>query len=361
MIVNTLNESMFLMAGAFDILPDAILVVDEEGIIINSNKQVHAVFGYKSDEVNGRSLDLLLPEMVHSRHKNLIRSYFKNPRIRKMGTAVALAGMHKTKGKISIDVALSTISIGGDTYAISVIRDISDKVKLVSRISHIERVNTELEQFSYILTHDLKAPLHRIKVLTEMIMLEHSERESKEIRTITSVLNESVSGMEKLISGILEYNKAKFQKDLIETQIDLNAVFKQSLSMIDVPEKFSINLVKPLPVVQGNEVVLLQIFMNLLNNAIMHGNKSGGLLEIDSKEREDGIEVSFSDNGEVLPQDTWDKIFDLANQIGKKRTRDSYGFGLSIVKQLVENRPGGSVWYEPSHLNGSRFVFTWMK
>lgn len=356
----TLNESMFLMAGAFDILPDAILVINEEGKIINSNKQVEAIFGYKSDEINGKSMDILLPAMIKSHHGNLIKEFFKNPRIRKMGAAVALSGVHKTKGEISIDVALSTINIGGEKYAISVIRDISDRVKLVSRINHIERVNAELEQFSYVLTHDLKAPLHRIKVLTEMIILEHSERESKEIKTITGILNESVGSMERLISGILEYNKAKFRKNIPESLIDLNEIHKQCLSLIDVPDRFLIRVINPLPVVRGNDVVLLQIFMNLIDNSIIHSGKPDGVLEIDWERFEDRVEISFSDNGEILPEETWDRLFDLSTQIGRRGPNDSYGFGLSIVKQLVENRPGCKIWYEPSHMNGSRFVIRWM-
>lgn len=355
----SLSESLYLAAGAFDLFPDAIIVVDKNGIIRNSNRQVESVFGYTESEVNGKELIMLLPDRFKAAHPHFVGSFFYKASIRKMGAGMALFGKHKLGHEINIDIALSVINTNSEQFALAVIRDISDKLKLVNQITSIEKIKTELEQFAYVLTHDLKAPLQRVKMLTHLINLELSEKESDDIKTIINYLNDSVQGMESLIYGVLDYHKAKLEKNETVSTVNLNEIFSRALNMMVVPENVLVESVKPLPVVEGNETMLLQIFMNLIYNAVTHNEKEKGIIQIDWQETDNLIEISVADNGTIIPEQHRELIFELSTQLNPNVFKKSHGLGLSIVKQIVTKNKGSKIWYEPSSMGGSCFKFTW--
>jgi PAS domain S-box-containing protein len=354
-----INESLYLITGAFDLFPDAIIVVDAEGIIRNSNKQIEAVMGYTEDEIKNQPLNILLPERFRHNHYNFVASFFNTTGIRKMGEGISLYGKHKSGKEINIDIALSIIDTGKSKYALAVIRDISDKIKLAHQVNQIENIKNELERFAYVLTHDLKAPLHKVRALTQLIHLELSEKESEDIKTTVNYLNESVLGMENLIQGVLDYYKAKLNKNVVEEMVDLNLIFDQTMNMIEVPNTFTVKKIQSLPVIKGNPTMMLQVFMNLIYNAISHSTKENGLLEIDYSVENNLFEFSFSDNGTPIPNEKKSSIFEITTQLGFSQNKNSHGLGLSIVKQIVENNSKNKIWCEDSPLAGCCFKFTW--
>ena len=356
-----LNESLYMMAGAFDLFPDAIIVVDKKGCIRNANKQVETLFGFSLEEIKNQELNILLPDHIKKHHAHLMDSFFGAASIRKMGSGVSLLGKHKSGKEISIDIALSLIDTGSEKFALAVIRDISDKMNLVNQINHIEKIKNELEQFDYVLTHDLKAPLNRVKMLTHLINLELSEKESQEINTIISYLNESVMGMERLIYGVLDFHKAKLDKNQTNTEIDLNDVYKEVCTLVTIPNNFTLRIIKPFPKVIGNNALWLQIFLNLIDNAITHTKKKQGILEIDWSEDEAHYQFSFADNGIAIPKEQYEHIFDLNTQLDGTKFLKHHGIGLSIVKQAIEHQAENKIWYEESTLGGSCFKFIWSK
>ena len=353
-----LNKSLFLITGAFDLFPDAIIIIDKNGVIKNANKQLKSVFGYEENEITNKELSILLPDRFKDRHPHFVASFFETSSIRKMGAGTSLFGKHKLGHEINIDIALSVINTGTEQFALAVIRDISDKMQLVNKIKSIEIIKSELEQFAYILTHDLKAPLNRVKALTQLINLELNDKDSSEIKIIVNYLNDSVIGMEKLIHGVLDYHKTKLENNIEESTVNLNEVFDQVIKMISCPDNFKITLKKALPTITGNNTMLLQVFLNLINNAITHNTKESGILEIDWIKNDYHLEFLFSDNGIVIPEEQRENIFDITSQLGKSKTKNSHGFGLSIVKQIIEKNKNCKIWYEPSVIGGSCFKFT---
>ena len=357
--MNDLNKSLYLIAGAFDLFPDAIIVVDKHGIIRNANKQIEAVMGYRVDEVVNKELNMLLPERFRGGHHNFVASFFTTTGIRKMGAGIALLGTHKSGAEINIDIALSVIEVGNEKFALAVIRDITDKIRLASQISQLEFFKNELENFAHILTHDLKAPLHKVKSLTQLIHLELSERESEEIKLMINYLNESVQGMKNLIYGVLDYSKAKLNKDRIEADVDLNDVYSNAINMMEVPANFTIHKARELPVVRANNTMMLQVFMNLIYNSVAHTTKEQGRLEVDWREENGILEFDFADNGTPIPEDKRESIFEVSTQLGNTQNKRSHGLGLSIVKEAIVYDSANKVWCEESKFGGCSFKFTW--
>jgi two-component system, LuxR family, sensor kinase FixL len=359
--MRNLNDSFLLLSGAFDLFPDSIIIVDKTGVIRNSNKQIEAIFGYTPEEVVGMDLAKLLPARFRQHHGNFVASFIESGKMRRMGTGALLMGLHKSGSEFNVDIALSVVDTGSEKYALAAIRDISDKMGLVNQLTQLEHIKNELEQFAYVLTHDLKAPLNKIKALTQLIELELPEEEGRDVRLMMNYINDSVSGMEQLIYGVLEYYRAKLAKTTVDEQVDLNETFAHAMHMLDVPSAFQVTLVRDLPVVLGNATMLLQVFLNLINNAISHNDKAAGILEIDWRKSDDGLEFTFSDNGVAVPHGQRDGIFELTTQLGKNINKNSHGLGLAIIKQVVEGSGNNRIWCDDSPLGGCCFKFTWSK
>lgn len=357
------NETLLLITEAFDLFPDAIIVVNSKGIIINANKQVVNILGYTEEELKDKPLEILMPEKYRGGHSKLVGSFFNTTGARKMGSGIPLFGLHKSGKEVVIDIALSSVQTSTEKFSLAVIRDISDKVNLAKQLTKLEKIKTELEQFSYILTHDLKAPLQNVKALAHLIHLELSDKESNDIHTMINYLTESVESMENLISGVLEYHKAKLNKDNAAEDVDLNEVLEEVMKLIKKPEHFTIDVVKQqLPTVKCNRTMMLQVFLNFITNAIKYNDKKEGYLKIDWTEDEQEFQFEFADNGTIIPVDRREHIFDISSQLGKAKAAGSHGLGLPIVKQIIEGNDGNNfILCDESKLGGSVFKFSWKK
>ena len=350
------NDSIHVVVDAYEMLPDAIMIVDDQGLIIHHNKRTLTMFGYTKNELTGKSLAILMPDRFQAQHQQHVKAYFDRQQTRKMGSGLKLWGKRKDGKEFDVDIALSPIEQDGKHFAIAVVREISDKLQLEHRISSLEKIKDELERFAYVVSHDLKAPLQRIKMLAHLIGAEVSEHEGQEMKTMINYLNGSVTTMEKLIHGVLEY--AKVGNDEEKVMVDMNLVMDEVLRTISIPENFLVSKKNSLPTVKGNYTKVLQVFLNLLTNAIKYNTKPEGIVEVQTTESDQFYIIRFADNGRVIPPEDRDHIFKLFKRGATDADHHSHGIGLSIVKKIIE-QAGGKIWYEESPLGGSCFTFTW--
>lgn len=353
-----MKESIWKYMELFELLPDAVLVVDEKGVIIECNGQTLPVLGYDSQELKGKTLDILIPVHLHDRHKMHMVSYSTDQQIRKMGHGLKLQAKRKDGANIDVDIALAPLETETKQYTLAVIRDISARLSLDKKIGSLERIKGELEKFAMVVSHDLKSPLQRVKALVHLITLKLSAAENAEIKEMVGYLNESILTMEELIYGILDY--ARTDNDETFENVDLNKVFVAVKQNVIIPENFRIEVRKPLPQVSGNYTKLFQVFLNLITNAIKYNNKPEGLLSIDWCENETEYTFQFADNGIVVPAEKRNDIFKLFHRVKEEKGKESHGVGLSIVKKIIQ-QAGGTIWYEESSFGGSCFTFSLAK
>lgn len=350
------SNSILSVVDAYELLPDAILIIDEKGTILHHNSRTLKVFRYEENELTGKPLNILMPDRFQQHHQQHVQEYFKRNQTRKMGSGLKLWGKRRDGEEFDLDIALSTIEHEGGRFAIAVIREIGDKLQLEQRIGSLEKIKEELERFAYVVTHDLKVPLQRIKMLTHLITAEFSEHEGQEMKTMINYLNGSVTTMEKLIYGVLEYAKAGNEE--ANVPVDLNDVLDEILRTISIPLNFVVRKKKPLPTVTGNYTKLMQVFLNLITNAVKYNTASQGILEIDASVKDSFHIIRFTDNGIVIPVENREHIFKLFHRGTSHADDRSHGIGLSIVQKIID-QGGGKIWYEESSMGGSCFVFTW--
>ncbi len=346
-----------ILQEVFELLPDAVLVVDGTGRIMFYNTQLAALLGYSSFELLAQSIDLIIPERFRQQHSAHVSDFFVRKQTRKMAAGTRLYALKKDGSEVQVDIALSPYEVAGTPYSIAVIRELSDKRYLEEKIGSLERTKEELERFACIVSHDLKAPVKRIHTLVDMILKDLPVEPGENLRELIGYLNQSISLTEKLISGILEQARTQHLQSI--EIIPLDDVLKEVSQGIVIPENFVIRSMKALPEVRGNKTHWVQIFINLITNAMKYNDKEQGILEIDWTSDERFTIITFADNGMVVPENKRQSIFNMFTR-GEHHPSDgsSHGIGLSIVKKITE-AVGGNVEYQPSYLGGSAFRVQW--
>lgn len=229
-------------------------------------------------------------------------------------------------------------SIRGDVIgSIGVHLDITE-FKLLQKqkeelLNKLKKSNEELQDYAYIVSHDLKSPLRNIHALTSWIKNDNLKVLEPNTLDYFDQLDLTLEKMESLISGVLEH--ASIRENVADNTVtDLNKMMESLLTVMHFPEHITINVKKELPSVKGDIVKLEQVFSNLLNNAIEHIDKPSGLIEIDYKELKNEYEFSISDNGEGIEERLQDQVFKIFNSF--KSQKSNSGIGLSIVKKILD-------------------------
>lgn len=224
----------------------------------------------------------------------------------------------------------------------------------------LERSNADLEQFSYVVSHDLRAPLRGIASLTDWIQEDLGNTPSAEAARHFEALQDRVRRLDALVVGIGAYSRAGRGQESPEI-VDVRKLVSETIDLIGPPATARFTIDRELPQIATVRVPLQQVFLNLLSNAIQHG-VSNGLSEITISGSDQGAFWRFfvSDRGPGIEPQHHRRIFELFQTSGSHNGVKGTGIGLAIVKKLVE-RYGGDVAVESQPGAGTTFMFRWPK
>jgi signal transduction histidine kinase len=223
-------------------------------------------------------------------------------------------------------------------------------------LAQLGQVNGELTDFAYVASHDLKAPLRGIKILTEWLCTDYGDRLDDEATESLHLLQSRVARMHNLIDGILQYSRVgRIREDIIE--VDLNALLPGIIDGIAPPEHVAIRIEGPLPTIECEKTRITQVFQNLLTNAVKYMDKPAGEIVVACTEDEDTWTFSVSDNGPGIESKHFEQIFKIFQTLAPRDEFESTGVGLTLVKKIVEYY-GGRVWVASEVGLGSTFFFT---
>lgn len=230
---------------------------------------------------------------------------------------------------------------------------------LLATTTTLEQRNQELDQFAYIASHDLKAPLRAIANLSEWIEEDLTDKLDEDARHNMNLLRSRVHRLENLINGLLDYSRVG-RNNVAAQSVNVAKMLAEIIDLLDVPEDFQIQIQQGMPTLMTEAIPLQQVFHNLISNAIKHGDCDHGKIEISVQELDDYYEFAVTDNGKGIDPQYHDRIFTIFQTLEARDTKESTGIGLAIVKKAVENQ-GGTILVESEVNAGCTFRFTWRK
>jgi signal transduction histidine kinase/ligand-binding sensor domain-containing protein len=228
--------------------------------------------------------------------------------------------------------------------------------EVAERTDDLKKSNKELEDFAYIVSHDLKAPLRGINELSNWISEDYQDKLDKEGKENLKMLQERATHMNDMIQGILEYSRIGKTEEKKE-KVDLNKLLKEVIDLLAPPANIKIEVENKLPEYTADRTRLTQLFQNLLSNAIKHAGKPEGIIKVGCEEKTTEWKFSISDNGPGIEKKYWDKIFKIFQTLETNPKDKSTGIGLTIVKKILDLYRG-KIWIESEKGKGTTFFFT---
>lgn len=228
--------------------------------------------------------------------------------------------------------------------------------KLSKNIHELENRNRELDQFAYVVSHDLKAPVRGIHNVIKWIEEDLGPELSPEMKKYLSIIPQRTMRMENLINGLLDY--ARISQKTQASLVDVNELVKEIVDSI-VPRDFTVEIA-PLPKLYTEAIKLEQVFTNLVSNAVKYTPQPGGIITVSCTEFPNHYRFSIKDNGIGIDPEYHKKIFEIFQTLREKDEMESTGVGLAIVKKIIDEQRG-IIEVNSMPAEGAEFIFTWPK
>ncbi len=341
--------------------PDAMIIVNKEGIIEIVNSEAENLFEYTRQEMIGQTIEMILPEnlrIVHTKHR---QSFFELPVRRPMGEGRKLTAQNKSGKTFPVEVSLSPIESENGILVSAAIRDISKRIETedtLRKYATLESKSREMEQFAYIASHDLRAPLITIKNYIHLISLDQQNGLNNHANSYFNRITKAADRMEKLIIGLLEYSRLSSPKQL--SKIDCNKIINEILmdlnALIDSTKAEIIT--ESLPIIKAYPLELKLLLQNLIANAIKFRKKEvRPIVTISACKINNGWQFRVHDNGIGIEEIYHEKIFSIFQKLHDPSEYEGTGIGLAHCRKIAEIH-GGTIWVQSKINEFSSFYFT---
>lgn len=215
--------------------------------------------------------------------------------------------------------------------------------------------NEDLEQFAYVASHDLRAPLRGVSQLSEWI-LEDDTTLSDETKERLELVRGRVCILSTLLDDLLAYSRAG--RNWGEpVDVDVHSLLEETIDLLSPDKSFQINVAEGLSPLTTYTSPLTQIFLNLISNAIKHHDKSFGIIDISTKDLGQSIEFTIRDDGPGIEPRFHGRVFEMFQTLKHRAEGDGSGMGLAIVRKTVR-RLGGDITLDSQPPDGTTFRFT---
>ena len=351
--------------GLLEAAPDAMVVVNKAGEIVLLNVQAENQFGYHRDELVGQKMTNIVPEGFAERLiADALRSS-EDALAQQIGTGIELTGRRKNRSEFPIEIMLSPLESAEGILVTAAIRDISKRklaeADLLHKVEELNRSNVELGQFAYIASHDLQEPLRMVASYTQLLSRRYKGKLDSDADEFIAFAVDGASRMQRLIQDLLAFSRVGTKgRDFLD--ISSEDALKQALVNLRgaIQDSGAQVTHDPLPSVLADETQLIQLFQNLVGNAIKYQVPSvSGVPRVHiTASRNGGKQWTFAvqDNGMGIDSQYFDRIFGMFQRLHKREEFAGTGIGLAICKKIVE-RHGGTISVESQPGQGSTFRF----
>ncbi|MGW8392323.1 sensor histidine kinase [Pseudoduganella sp. HUAS MS19] len=357
---HALQESEARMRAIFETAVDAIITIDEHGIIERVNPAAERMFGYPESEVLGRNVKILMPAPHREAHDGYLHHYMTTGEKRIIGKGREVQGLRRDGSIFPMDLAVTEMWLGGRRMFTGLVRDITERKhaeeKAQQLLQELTSANEELTNFAYVVSHDLKAPLRGIGSLADWLAHDYADKFNEEGKEHMRLLINRVHRMGALIDGILQYSRVGRIKEAV-VPVQLEQLVAEVVDLLAVPAHIKVSVMPGMPAVTGEPTRIQQLFHNLVSNAVKYMDKPQGEIEVGWADEGGQWRFHVRDNGPGIAERHFERIFQLFQTLAPRDRVESTGVGLALVKKIVEMYQG-RVWLESELGKGTTFYFT---
>lgn len=349
---------------------DGIITIDSKGLIQSINPAIEKIFGYNTDELINKSVNILMNKDDSEKHDGYVKHYLDTGKTKIIGIGRELKGKRKNGEVFDLELAVNEVIINNERLFVGIVRDISERKKMENElekaIEDAQGANKAKSEFLAAMSHEIRTPMNGILGMTGLLL--ETNLTNKQFHYAKSI-SSSANNLLMIINDILDLSKIEADKLSLEViPINIELLVYEVIEMmaasvnskgIELVTKFEKNM--PMKV-KGDPVRIRQILYNLLSNAIKFTEKGHIFTELKFKRLDNGkiqYHVAVSDTGIGIPKDKQQLIFNKFDQADMSTTRKygGTGLGLAICKKLTKIM-GGDIDVESETGKGTKFWFT---
>jgi PAS domain S-box-containing protein len=345
--------------------PDAMIISSDEGRISLVNSQAEKLFGFAREELVGGNIQTLVPAW---RGLQTAAGSHKEAR-----------AIRKDKSYFPVEISLSPLHTEDGLLVTSAIRDVTERkqideairelnTRLEQRVAErtrelretneaLRQSNDDLSQFAYAASHDLQEPLRMVALYGQLFQKRYSGNLDQEAERFLGFMITGAQRMEMLLRDLLTYSQAGSDEEspgavdcqavLSRVALNLQASIEQAGAVVSWTR---------LPQVRAHEIRIVQLFQNLISNAIKYRGSAPPVICVTAESQDDFWVFCVEDNGIGIQPEYAQQVFGIFKRL-HGHSYPGTGIGLAICQRIVE-RYGGRIWVEPAQNSGSRFYFT---
>ncbi|WP_126969651.1 PAS domain S-box protein [Gynurincola endophyticus] len=358
-LIDSVEMTNLIIRNSFD----AIICVDNNGLITVWNEQAEKMFKYTNEEILGKHFaDYLIPSKYRHLYKQGLEDFKKGYVIPDINRLVEIKAIDKYDREFPVELSMVPVNQEGHNFFCGFVRDITERKKAEWQNKEyravLERKNKELEQFAYVASHDLQEPLRTTAGFFSLFKRKYSENIDEEAAQYINYIQEAILRMKTLINDLLQYSRIGTNvqpepfviKDLVEElKADMHASINETNAVIEYDD---------LPMFIGYRTEIKLLFQNLLSNAIKFRRINiSPIIQVQAIPTSEGFVFSFKDNGIGINPQMHEKVFGLFQRLHTQAEYKGSGIGLAHCKKIIELH-GGDIWFESNQNHGTTFKFT---
>lgn len=354
-MASDLAESRARLAAIIGNAVDGIITIDDRGIILSVNAACTRIFGYAGEEMIGRNVKMLMPEPYHGAHDGYLANYNRGGAAKVIGIGREAEGRRKDGSIFALDLAVAKLELNGATIYSGIVRDISERK---ANEQALIEANTELEEFAYRTSHDLRSPIASSMGLLTISRDMLAEGDLDGLGQTLQRMEQNFRRLDHLIQNIITITRNRLMEE-DDRPIDLRSLVSEAVDALSHLEDFKrIRIENHVPAeltIVGKPSKFQVIVGNMLSNAVKYHDRQEAEPAIDIRAFRYGgkVRLSVEDNGLGVPPASRHLLFKMFKRLHPNRSFGS-GLGLYILKKSAESL-GGIALYEARD-KGSRFI-----
>jgi PAS domain S-box-containing protein len=342
---------------------DAFIAMDSNGMIFRWNKQAEVIFGWSRREALGRQLaETIIPPALREAHKSALARYLTSGEGTILNKRIEVMAMHRSGREFPIELTVWPITFNGQTNFNAFIKDVTERkrseAELARRTEELKRSNGELAQFAYVASHDLQEPMRMVASYVELLERRYADKFDDDGREFIGYAVEGATRMQSLIQALLSYARVDSQGARMAST-DLGQVVREVLANLEglIADAGADVLVGPMPTVEVDHQQMLQLFQNLISNAVKFHSDKPPQVAVEATLSGDEWVFTVADNGIGIDPVSSERIFDVFQRLHTREVHPGLGIGLSLCRRIVD-RHGGRIWAENRPEGGTIFSLT---